>query len=208
MLRKSALFASIILVSKEYNIPYMQYKRLSGPVAEWGQPAAATNGHLCHYDSDYITPYAILVLPQTHKFAGGKISGFGITCDHTLLPCIYRRGEGGNDTFTCRIICSKTRFCFFLWLVEKQYLWFAVFWLVVTFQWDFRPEAGQKTKWCRRISVKILWRQSVVQVKMFWPFSQRVSWKPQRCWNVSELLTKWKRRLLGNPRSCSRYYPY
>ena len=86
-------------------------------------------------------------------------------------------------------------------------------WLAVIFQRDFRPEAGQKTEWCRRseflrgrvffcvmlkprrTSSIILWRKSVVQVEMFCPFSQQVSWKPQRCWNVSELFTKRKRPL-------------
>ena len=30
----------------------------------------------------------------------------GVTCDHTLPPSlIFRRGEGGHDTFTCRIVC-------------------------------------------------------------------------------------------------------
>ena len=125
---------------------------------------------------------------------------------------VFRRREGGHDTFTCWIKCSKTRFWSLLWSVEKHYWWFAVFWLAVIFQWDFRLEADQKTKWCRQgkflwgqvffcvtcswspdeISTIILWRQSVVQVKMFWPFSWGVSWKPQRCWNVSKLFTKWK----------------
>ena len=63
----------------------------------------------------------------------------------------------GHHTFTCSIICWKTRFCFFLWLVEKQYLWFAVFWLAVIFQLHFRPEVGQKTEWWRRREVLRGW---------------------------------------------------
>ena len=68
--RKSTLFVSIILVSKEYSITH--YKRLPGPVIEWVQPATAIYGHRCDYDSDYITRSASLVLPQTQKFAGGN----------------------------------------------------------------------------------------------------------------------------------------
>ena len=96
---------------------------------------------------------------------------------------------------------------FFLWLVGKQNLWFAVFWQAVVFQRDFRPKAGQKTEWCRRseflrgwvfFCVTIFWRQSFVQVKMFSPFSQWVSWKPQRYWNASELFINWKRRYFSS----------
>ena len=68
------MFASIILVSKEYSITH--YKRLPGLVTDSGQPATAINGHRCNYDCDYITRSAIFVLPQTQKFAGGKISVF------------------------------------------------------------------------------------------------------------------------------------
>ena len=102
---------------------------------------------------------------------------------------MFRHGEGGYDTFTCRIICSKTRFCFFSdWSRNNTCgLWFTVFWLAVIFQRDYRPEASQKTEWFRRseflrgrvffmlkpprISIIILWRQNVVQVNMFWPLS-------------------------------------
>ena len=79
--RKSTLFASIILVSKEYSIthdkrfrPYVlpstartkrerDDKRLPRPVTEWGQPATTINGHRC----DYNIRSAILVLPQTQS---------------------------------------------------------------------------------------------------------------------------------------------
>ena len=64
----------MILVSKEYSIAH--YKRLPGLVKEWGQLATAINGHQCDYDCNHITKSAILVLLQTQKFAGGKISGF------------------------------------------------------------------------------------------------------------------------------------
>ena len=56
--------------------------------------------------------------------------------DHALPPYIKTRGKRHD-----------TRFWIFLWLVEKQYLWFAVFWLA-------DETSGQKlsqiTEWCRR----------------------------------------------------------
>ena len=109
-------------------------------------------------------------------------------------------------------------------------LWFAVFWLAVIFQQDFRPEAVRKpngsdeASFCEdEFSFEALMNfnynslkaeccsgEDVLAIK----FSQRVSWKPQRCWNVSELFTKTKTvkiyfvaLLLGSPRSCSWYYP-
>ena len=39
------------------------------------QSATAINSHRFNYDCDHITRSAILVLPQTQKFAGGKMSG-------------------------------------------------------------------------------------------------------------------------------------
>ena len=39
---------------------------------EWEQSATTINGHRYDYDCDYITQSAILVLPQTQKFARRK----------------------------------------------------------------------------------------------------------------------------------------
>ena len=165
------------------------------------------------------------------------------TCDHTLLP-VFRRGatsfpgslilpphrasgkmrdpgnevgrwEGGHDTFTCRIICSKTRFWFFFsdWSRNNTCgLWFAVFWLAVIFQQDFRqklvrkPNGSDGASFCQdefsfvfvedrtNSSLKAEGCSDVLAVK----FSQQVSWKPQRCWIVSELFTKRTRRYISS----------
>ena len=74
--RKSTLFVSIISISKEYSTTH--YKRLSGPVNEWGQPGTAINGHRCDYDYDYINRSATLVLPRANSKMHWwkKISGF------------------------------------------------------------------------------------------------------------------------------------
>ena len=129
----------------------------------------------------------------------------------------------------------KNKILFFRWLVEKQYLLFVVWFLLISCHISTRLPARSWLEnrmvkrvfartsllLCslpepRRISVIILWRQRVVQVNMFWPWSSLsgVSWKPQRWWNVSELFTKTKTvkiyfvaLLLGSPRSCSWYYP-
>ena len=76
--RSSTLFASIILVSEEYHhLPII--RDCLWTCHRMRQPATAINGHQFDYDCDSIdsiTRSAILVLPQTQKFAGGKISGF------------------------------------------------------------------------------------------------------------------------------------
>ena len=69
---------------------------------------------------------------------------------------VFWRGEGGHDTFTSRFICSKTTVLVFSdWSRNNTYellqkpdrLLVAVIRLVVIFQRDFWPEAGQKTEW-------------------------------------------------------------
>ena len=65
-----------------------------------------------------------------------------------FLP-VFRLGEGGHGTFTCRIIIfSKITFWFFALIGWETIL--MIFWLAVIFQRDFRPEAGQKTEWYRQ----------------------------------------------------------
>ena len=102
---------------------------------------------------------------------------------------------------------------FFLWLVEKQYLRFVVCCLLISCHILTRLPARSRSEnrmvqtkrvfartsflfKPRRISILTLWRQSVVQVKMFWPLSSLSGFLEnyKGGWNVSELFTKRKQR--------------
>ena len=112
---------------------------------------------------------------------------------------------------------------FFLWLVEKQYFWFAVFWLVVIFQ----PEAGQKTQWCRRSefsedafsfeaptnfnynSLKAEYCSGEDVLAVLSAGFLKTTKVLERFRTVYKMKTAiyFLTRLLGSPRSCSLYYP-
>ena len=77
--RKSTLFVSIISISKEYNITHYTmawawtYNRMRATSDRHQRSSIWLR--LWLHQEDYITRSATLVLPQTQKFAGGKISG-------------------------------------------------------------------------------------------------------------------------------------
>ena len=58
----------MLFIYVEHPIKLFKKKRMK-------QSATAINSHRFDYDCDHITRSAILVLPQTQKFAGGKMSG-------------------------------------------------------------------------------------------------------------------------------------